>query len=56
VSTVRRKRRDASVVSHIELDNPTHLAFGTGKGDRKNLFITNFGLLSPGTRRASVRR
>lgn len=29
------------------LDNPTSLAFGTGKGDRKNLFIVNFDLLTP---------
>ncbi len=29
------------------LDNPTSLAFGTGKGDRKNVFIANFDLLTP---------
>ena len=29
------------------LDNPTSLAFGTGKGDRKNLFIANFDLMDP---------
>jgi sugar lactone lactonase YvrE len=29
------------------LDNPTSLAFGTGKGDRKNLFVVNFDLLTP---------
>ena len=29
------------------LDNPSSLAFGTGRGDRKNLFIVNFDLLTP---------
>lgn len=29
------------------LDNPTSLAFGTGKGDRKNLFIANYDLMTP---------
>lgn len=29
------------------LDNPTSVAFGTGKGDRKNLFIANFDLITP---------
>jgi len=27
------------------LDNPTSLAFGTGKGDRKNVYIVNYDLL-----------
>ena len=29
------------------LDNPTSLAFGTGKGDRKNIFIANYDLVPP---------
>jgi sugar lactone lactonase YvrE len=29
------------------LDSPTSLAFGTGKGNRKNLFVTNSGLIGP---------
>jgi sugar lactone lactonase YvrE len=28
-----------------ELDNPTSLAFGTGKGERENLFIANYDLI-----------
>lgn len=30
------------------LFNPASIAFGTGKGDRKSVFISNFALLEPG--------
>ena len=30
------------------LFNPASIAFGTGKGDRKSVFITNFAVLEPG--------
>ena len=40
------------------LDNPASLAFGTSRGDRKNLYITNFSLFSasptPGLLKAAV--
>jgi sugar lactone lactonase YvrE len=29
------------------LDSPTSLEFGTGKGDRKNMFVVNSGLIGP---------
>ena len=31
------------------LDEPASLAFGTGKGDRKNVFFTNFSVMEPHT-------
>ena len=30
------------------LHNPASIAFGTGKGDRQSVFITNYALLPPG--------
>ena len=40
------------------LDNPASLAFGTSKGDRKDIFLTNFAAFSstpdPGLEKASV--
>jgi len=31
------------------LDEPTSLAFGIGKGDRKSVFFTNFSVMEPHT-------
>ena len=40
------------------LDNPSSVAFGSGKGDRQNLFIDNFSVFSatphPGVLKAAV--
>jgi hypothetical protein len=33
-----------AVYPEIPLDTPASLAFGTGKGGRQNLFVTNLGM------------
>lgn len=49
-STLLRVDGDGSVTtlatSGDGLDNPASLAFGTGRGDRKSLFVTNFAIFS----------
>ena len=41
-----RSQTTVAVWPDTPLDTPASLAFGTGKGERQNLFITNLGMLS----------
>lgn len=37
----------AAAFSGAPLDGPTSVAFGTGTGERKNMFVTNSGIIDP---------
>ena len=61
-NTLVRLGRDGSLSTLATaadgLDNPASLAWGTSRGDRKSLFITNFSIFSasptPGLLKAAV--
>jgi len=44
IDAVTREQTTVAAWPDVPLDAPVNLAFGTGKGDRKSLFVTNMGV------------
>ena len=45
INAADRSQETIAVYPQMPLDAPYSLAFGTGRGERENLFVTNSGLV-----------